>query len=822
VTILSETAPQETVESLRRKLEEYERWFRALDSQMRVLEKERQKLSAVLNQTDAAFVVLDASNRVVWANHIFARLFRGDANQSSIIGMPCHEVVCARESECENCPALRPFKTGTVAHHEIRSEVAGELRHIYATAMPILSPEGRIEETIVMLQDVSDLAVLRRSQEALKASEERFRSIFENAAAGMAMMSPAGAFLQVNPAMCDFLGRSDAELSALAMVDVTHPGDLEASKRLFESTKRAGVRVLETEKRYVRGDGGTVWGRVTAAWVYDNDMAPLYSIAMVEDITQRKQAEEALRQSEARKGAILETALDGIITVDADRRILEFNPAAEKAFGLSRGEATGRDLAGFIIFPGADPEGSGSAADLHALAEESIGGLRIELTATRADGARFPVELAIARIPLVGSPIFTCYVRDLTERRQAEEALRRSEEQLRQSQKMEAIGTLAGGIAHDFNNILTGVLGYADLLKLESKPGEKVHHAADIIHKAARRGADLTQQLLGFARRGKQQNVPVDIRASIHEIVAILSRTIDKNIMITQRFRAKSALVTGDPSQLQQVVLNLAVNARDAMPTGGELTFVTDAVTLSAEECRGMPGAVPGEYLMVSVIDTGCGIPEELRERIFEPFFTTKDRGKGTGMGLAMVYGIVKNHGGAIRVDSEIRRGTNFSIYLPVAGAGTATAEPRPKDEAVARGSGLILVVDDEETVRDVASRYLKHLGYEVLTACDGKEAIDLYLDRGREIDLIVMDLVMPRLGGRECFRVLKKIDPGVRAILSTGYGFNVAAQEMLDEGMLGFVQKPYEMNHLSEVVARALEKSAAPTDVSAAPEPRA
>jgi PAS domain S-box-containing protein len=804
VSSATETDRDEAVEGLKRKIEEYERWFRALDAQMRVLERERQKLSAVLNHTDAAFVLMDASLRIVWANHVFVRLFGNRPHQAAMTGLPCHEALCGGDAICDSCPALQPFRTGAVAHHEIRSEVNGEPRHLYATAMPILSPEGRIDETMVMLQDVSDLAVLRRSQEALKASEERFRSIFENAGAGMATVTPDGRFLQVNRALCEFLGYDEAALTSMKVLDVTHELDALVTESRMEETKEPGAPRLVLEKRYVRKDGRTVWGRVAASWVFDADSRPVYAIAMVEDITQRREAEEALRESEARKGAILDTALDCIITTDSAGKIIEFNPAAQSAFGLSRDEALGRDIINLMSFapPSAASEGSGTGP--LSLDETSRSGRRMSLSARRADGTEFPAELAIGRIPLPGSPVFTCYVRDLTERLQAEEALRRSEEQLRQSQKMEAIGTLAGGVAHDFNNILTGVLGYAEMLKREAAPGDRVHQAADIIHKAARRGADLTQQLLGFARKGKQQNVPVDIRAAIHEIVELLSRTIDKNITITQRFRDAGAQVVGDPSQLEQVILNLAVNARDAMPKGGELTFVTDTITLAEADCRRHAGAKPGKYLMVSVIDTGCGVPEELREKIFEPFFTTKERGKGTGMGLAMVYGIVRNHGGSLRMESEVRRGTNISIYLPLASAADTAGETRPGGDLV-RGSGLILVVDDEEAVRGVAGEYLKHLGYDVITAADGREAIEIYKERGREISLVVMDLVMPRLGGRECFRVLRQIDPRVKTILSTGYGFNVLAQEMLDEGMLGFVQKPYDMNRLSEVVAKAL-----------------
>ncbi|MBI3450627.1 MAG: PAS domain S-box protein [Acidobacteria bacterium] len=679
------TERDETISALRDKVEDYERWLRSLDAQIRVLERERQKLSAVLNHSDAAFIVVNSRLQVTWANHVFATLFGAGAHQAAVAGRTCHELVCRRDAACAMCPALQPFNTGCVAHHEIQTEINGEARHIYATAMPILSPEGRIDETIVMLQDISDLAILRRSEEALRTSEERFRSIFENAGAGMATISPDGWFLQVNRGLCDFLGYEPHELWKLKVEHVTHREDLAEARRAFDDTKNAGVRELALETRYVRKDGAVVWGRATATWVYGPDAQAIYAVAMVEDVTQRKTAEEALRRSE--------------------------------------------------------------------------------------------------------------------------EALRHSEEQLRQAQKMDAIGTLAGGIAHDFNNILTGVIGYAELLKLDAQPGTKVHNAADVIHKAARRGADLTQQLLGFARKGKQRDVTIDVRATIREVVDLLGRTIDKKIVITQKHHGAESCVVGDPSQIQQIILNLAVNARDAMPDGGELTFTTAPVHVTEREARVRAGGAQGAFLSISVGDTGSGIEADLRQRIFEPFFTTKERGKGTGMGLAMVYGIVKNHGGSIHVESEVGRGTCFSIYLPLASPRHAVPEAAPGEAPPVRGSGLVLVVDDEEPVRSVATAYLKHLGYEVLTAANGEEAVDVFQERGGAIDLVLMDLVMPKMGGPECFRILKGMDSSVRVVLSTGYGFSVAAQQMIDEGMVGLVQKPYEMRKLSEIVARALKR---------------
>ncbi len=669
-------APADTLESLRLRLREYERWFRSLDEQMRVLERERQKLSAVLNHTDAGFLVLDASLRVVWANEEFNRRFGSTTHPGSLLGTLCHEVLCRDEALCEQCPAKRPLDSGRVAHHELRLDIDGETRHMYATAMPILSPLGEVEETIVMLQDVSDLEVLRRSQAELKKSEERFRSIFLNAAAGMATFAPDGTFMQANPALCRLLGYDEAELVTMKIPDVTHPDDLAESLRLVGEARSGRRTSLEMEKRYLRKDGSIVWGRTSAAWLFGSNGSPIYSIALVQDITERKRAEEALRESE---------------------------------------------------------------------------------------------------------------------------------EQLRQAQKLEAVGTLAGGLAHDFNNILTGILGHAGMLKANARPGDDVHHAADVIERAGRRAADLTRQLLGFARKGKEQNTPVSVHERIREVIALLSHAIDKRILIEEKLEAAHPFVLGDPVQVQQIILNLALNARDAMPDGGTLMLRTEDRMLGERTCRAHPGAVPGRYIIVTVSDTGHGIPDEILDRIFEPFFTTKGPGLGTGMGLATAYGIVENHGGWFEVDSRVDEGTVFRIFLPATDRNAV--ESSTTDKSVSSGMGRILVVDDEEIVRDVASEFLVHLGYQVVTVSDGREAVDYYRRHADEIDLVIIDMIMPRMGGRDCFLALKALNPSIRAILSSGYGFNVAAQEMIEAGMLSFVQKPYDLLEFSEAITGALSR---------------
>ncbi|MBI3090323.1 MAG: response regulator [Candidatus Tectomicrobia bacterium] len=396
---------------------------------------------------------------------------------------------------------------------------------------------------------------------------------------------------------------------------------------------------------------------------------------------------------------------------------------------------------------------------------------------------------------------------EIAERQQAEEERRKLEDQLFQSQKLEAIGTLAGGVAHDFNNILTGVLGYAGLLKMQWRNESEIEHAATVIEKAALRGSQLVTQLLSFARHGTRQNIPIDLEATIEEAISLLRRTLEKNITICRSARLEKAIVLGDPGQMQQVLLNLAVNARDAMPEGGELCFGLQRVELDAAWCRGRAGLTPGPYYLLTVTDTGCGIPESIRTRIFEPFFTTKEQGKGTGMGLATVYGIVNAYGGSIEVQSQEGVGTTFGLYLPAASA-SADIAVAAADEELVFGSGRILLVDDDELARTAAADILRRLGYEVVTAGDGQEAVERFQNLEPHCDLVILDLLMPRMGGAQCFQILKQLEPGVKVILSTGYDFSEREQLNLTNGICGVIQKPLRMVELSRVVAKALQSS--------------
>jgi CheY-like chemotaxis protein len=370
---------------------------------------------------------------------------------------------------------------------------------------------------------------------------------------------------------------------------------------------------------------------------------------------------------------------------------------------------------------------------------------------------------------------------------------------------MEAIGQLAGGIAHDFNNMLGAISGYAEMIKrkfAEDNPILKKYITR--VLDAAVRSADLTSKLLAFARKGRYEIVTVNIHETIQEVINLLEHIIHGRIKTNMHFNAAPASVMGDTSQLQNAILNIAVNSIDAMPEGGALTFVTDIVSLDEEFIDTRPyKIIPGKYLRISIADTGSGMDEEIRSRVFEPFFTTKELGKGTGLGLASTYGIIKNHEGYIEVESKKGKGTEFTIYLP------SVDKPSKKTKTVSekpqKGKGTILVIDDEELIRDIIKDILGELGYTTFTCVDGRQGIEYYKEHHKEIDLVIIDIVLPKINGYDCFVELKKINPHIKAIVSSGQATSDEVEKMIMEGALGFIQKPFEINYLSKMINEAL-----------------
>jgi nitrogen-specific signal transduction histidine kinase/CheY-like chemotaxis protein len=399
-----------------------------------------------------------------------------------------------------------------------------------------------------------------------------------------------------------------------------------------------------------------------------------------------------------------------------------------------------------------------------------------------------------------GRPATLNFLRDISEQREVEK-------QLRHAQKMEAIGTLAGGIAHDFNNLLQAIQGYAELLLLDRAKDDKDYAELREIAGAAGRGGDLTGRLLTFGRKVESKRRPLDINRQLTQIRKLLVRTIPKMINIELRLDEKLDTVNADPTQIEQALMNLAVNAKDAMSEGGSLVIETKNSALDEDFCRIHSGIEPGDYVLISVSDTGCGMDKDTLEHIFEPFYSTKELGGGTGLGLAMVYGIVKSHDGHIACHSEPGEGTTFGIHLPAIESFEETAEVEVTD-IPRRGTESILVVDDDESIARFGRRILEKHGYTVHSAVDGESALELYRKEGQQIDLIVLDLIMPGMGGRKCLEQLLEMNPDVKVIIASGLSDTAPVNEVQKAGARSFVGKPFEIRQMLEVVREVLDEN--------------
>ena len=513
----------------------------------------------------------------------------------------------------------------------------------------------------------------------------------------------------------------------------------------------------------------------------------------IADALWRKQAERELRDSQRFLEAVFNGIQDGISVLDRDLTILQVNQAMDRLY------AHQLPLAGkkcFQAYHGRS-EPCRVCPTLRALRERSP---QVDIVPLVGGGGQsgwlelhsFPLVDADGELTMVIE-----YVRDISERKLLEE-------RFIQAQKMESIGLLAGGIAHDFNNILGGILGYASWLKTNIQGDHPFFRPVDTIEKSASRAAELTAQLLAFARGGKYDLRPCSLNGVVGESLKILSGTLDKSIAIETDLNQSLPTVEIDASQIQQVLMNLCVNARDAMPGGGLLTIQSSVARLSESDARNQPDAKAGWFAVLAVSDTGVGMDAVVKGRIFEPFFTTKEKGKGTGLGLSMVYGVVKNHGGFINVYSEPGQGSTFKIYLPLSGKPEAV-EAAPERE-LAGGHEEILVIDDEEAIRQVAADILGSYGYRVSLAADGAEGVALFRKNRKRTHMVLLDMVMPRQGGRETFLQLQEIDPQVRVLFSTGYSQNEKVNEIMALGVRGFIQKPYQVRDLLAKVREVLD----------------
>jgi PAS domain S-box-containing protein len=508
---------------------------------------------------------------------------------------------------------------------------------------------------------------------------------------------------------------------------------------------------------------------------------------------ERVRAEEEVRAGQTVTSAIIESALDCVITMDHRGVISEFNPAAERTFGYARGEVIGRELAAVVVPPSLRERHRRGLARYLASGESELLGGRIELLGMRADGSEFPVELTVTRIDVAGAPMFTGYIRDLTERRQAEAALL-------EAQRLEAVGRLSGGIAHDFNNLLAVIGGFAELALRQPGASGSLRVSLQEIARASEQGAELTGQLLAFSRGQPVETTVVSVNRLIAELDAILRRLLGEDLRLITVFGATRGLVEANRGQLQQVLVNLAVNARDAMPDGGKLTIETEETELDAEQAQ-LLNVEPGPYVVIRVTDTGRGMDPETQRRVFEPFFTTKPRGQGTGLGLSTLYGIVTGSGGCVDVDSRPGHGTSFTIRLPAARA-DADEPSMGTTPLIEPSHGTVLLVEDNASLRLLARHMLEEAGYTVLAASSGDDALSEAEKHDASIEVLVTDVVMPGMRGPELAARLTAARPQMRVLFISGYS------EDLEYPAGAFLAKPFKREALIQAVAGLLESA--------------
>jgi len=731
----------------------------------------------------------DKDLNMIWANKAYQKAT--GLSLEEIKGKKCYSV-WNLSKPCRGCPVITAIETGENASYELTPYNQEHWPETQGSWLSEAAPERDERGAVIgAIEFAINITERRQAETALRGSEERYRYLVENIEDLICTHDLEGNLLFANSSSAHFLGFASADLVGTNLRSYLAPEVRNQFDGYLTTIRTEGsasgfmlVQAKSGEKRL---------------WEYRNTLhmdtsgKPIV-LGVARDVTERRKAEDALRESRESYQVLFNDSKDGVYITGRDGQLLDANQAYLDLFGYERTEIVGEDIRTTYVNP--------TDRDRFIQAIEERGFLKdYPLVLRRKDGKEIDCLLT-SSVRRAGDGTVIEYqgiIRDVTEQRNLQK-------QLLQAQKMEAIGTLAGGVAHDFNNLLTVVMGFSELLLAEKNQESPEYEDLQKIFHAARNGAELVKRLLMFSRKSEPKPSPMDLNNEIVQVEKMLRRTIPKMIDVKIELSADLPRINADASQMEQILMNLAVNARDAMPDKGKLTLRTDIVTLDEDYCRFHIDAKPGEHVLLEVSDTGLGMDEETTHHIFEPFFTTKETGRGTGLGLAMVYGIVKQHNGHISVYSEVGHGTTFKIYLP---AIPADEEPDAEVTGVmpAFGTETVLLVDDEEFVRELGARILAKHGYTVLQAVNGREALDLFKKERSQISLVILDLIMPEMGGTECLKELLKIDPQVKVLIASGYSGDASVKEIIQMGAKGFVTKPFRVKELLRDVRKVLDE---------------
>jgi two-component system cell cycle sensor histidine kinase/response regulator CckA len=662
---------------------------------------------------------------------------------------------------------------------------------------------GKLNQRLVELENIR--AELRQVQELLQKERETFFPILHKAPYGIAIIDSDGKLIYINPAFTNITGYTLEDIFAGREWFHTASPFPEYRQEIIGSLKKDVIQKgVEKIFSVVCKNGEIKEIEFKPTLLDDGRIVMIFS-----DITEHKRAEDTLRESEEKYRTILENIEDGYFEVDIGGNLTFFNDSLCRMLGYSKDEMKGMNNRKYT-----DQENAKKLYETFNKVYrtgEPIKGFGWEVVAK--DGTKLFGEVSVSLIKdSKGKPVgFRGIARDITERRRAEEEKATLQEELRQSQKMEAIGGLAGGIAHDFNNLLTVISGNCQLSLLELQGGDPLKGNIEEIKAAADRATSLTRQLLAFSRRQVLDMKVLNLNAILRDLEKMLCRVIGEDVELVTSLDDDLGMVKTDPGGIEQVIMNLAVNARDAMPSGGKLIIKTSNAELDEPYARSHVAIKPGLYVKLCVVDTGVGITPEVREHIFEPFFTTKKKGKGTGLGLSTVYGIVKQSGGDIWVDSEPGLGTTFHIYLPRVDEPFEEMRKKVTREELPGGGETILVVEDEEDVRSLAVRILEKQGYKVLEASCGNDALVLSKERKEPIHMVLTDVVMPGMSGRQLADQLIHLHPKMKVLYMSGYTDNAVFHHgVLEEGV-NYIHKPFTIDGLMKKMREVLDKNSNP-----------
>jgi len=744
--------------------------------------KESELRYAQMFETNLAVKLLiePATGRIVGANQSAINFYGYD--KDTLTSMQIMDLNMLSESEVRD--EMELARTEERLYFNFRHKLAsGEIRDVEVYSGPVGSGEDRLLYSII--HDVTDRSL---TEKALRDNEERFRTIVTNSTPIVFMYDLDGKILLSEGKMLSNLGFK--------------PGEL-VGQNVFEMYKDFPyvLERLQGATRGIKYEGVVELGPM----FFESFYSPYYNtqgevagvLGMALDITERKTSEEKLKRNEENLLTTLNSIGDAVIATDLEGRVVRMNPIAEKLTGWRFAESCQKPLSDIFRIIHAHTRKSAENPVAKVLSTNNIVGLANHTVLISRSGKEY--HIADSGAPIRSENGETTGVvlvfRDITE----EYVL---QERLRQGEKMQAIGQLAGGIAHDFNNMLGGIVGAAELLQLNEDvlADEESKMSLEIIMQASEQAAELTSKLLAFGRKGKMTSTAIDVHRIVDDTVAILHRTIDKKITIFIKKNARNPTISGDNTALQNALLNIGINASHAMSEGGEIHISTQNVQLGPDDCKILPFELEaGPFIEIVVKDTGCGIPPGNLPKIFEPFFTTRTQGKGTGLGLAAVYGTIIEHYGAITVQSQLEQGSTFRLLLPSSESTIFLGRRRP--EVTLTGSGKVLVVDDERVIRKTGKMLLERMGYEVFLAENGLEAVKMYQNMGDTIDLVIMDMIMPEMNGREAFFRIKELDNDSKIVISSGFTKDESLDDLKCLGLSGVIRKPYRSAELSQLL---------------------